>query len=183
MTLPIGAKTSDNRPSPAVAGFSFIELILVMAILSSVVVLTAPRLSNFIYGQSLQTESRRFLALTQYAYSEAISRGEPYLLWIAPDSKRYGLRPQWWQEDEQEVQELWFEVDESIDIEVLPNRALSNGIAEIGFSPEGVIEWNEVRLIRLSRSNQPPVEIAVSLIGMKFVIVNDENRDTVLDWR
>lgn len=74
-------------------GFTLIELIFVMALLATVMAIAAPKLSRFVQGRDLTEESRRFLALTRYARSEAVSQGIPMALWIAPAENRYGLRP------------------------------------------------------------------------------------------
>ena len=74
-------------------GFTLIELIFVMALLAGVMAVAAPQLSRFVQGRDLTEESRRFLALTRYARSEAVSQGIPMELWIEPRENRYGLRP------------------------------------------------------------------------------------------
>lgn len=56
-----------------------------------VIAITAPSLSNFFRGRNLDSEARRFLALTRYAHSRAVSEGVPMLLWLDPDQRAYGL--------------------------------------------------------------------------------------------
>src|SRR6185295_17984721 len=69
-----------NRPvklhkcrAAAANGFTLIELILVMAILTIAVSITAPALSNFFHGRTLDSEARRMLALTRQGQSRAVS--------------------------------------------------------------------------------------------------------------
>src|SRR5215831_89969 len=57
--------------------FTLIELILVMAILTVAVAITAPALSNFFHGRSLDSEARRLLSLTRQGQSRAVSEGLP----------------------------------------------------------------------------------------------------------
>ncbi len=156
-------------------GFTLIELILVMTILSAVIVVSAPSLSRFFRGQSLEEESRRFLAITRFAMNKAISEGIPMTLWI--DTNLYGLKPQdGYQLDIDD--ELVFELEEGVHIEIVPVTAKNNEFAEILFSPDGTIDENLIELIRFQRSEKQPedsgeiIDIEKSLIGMKFEIID-----------
>src|SRR5512143_2179039 len=62
--------------------FTLIELILVMALLTIVISLTAPKLSRFFHGRTLDSEARRLLALTRSGQSRAVSEGLPMDLWV-----------------------------------------------------------------------------------------------------
>src|SRR5437763_11469882 len=73
-----------SRPL-AVSGrraFTLIELILVMALMSIVIALIAPSLSNFFRSRTLDSEARRFVSLTRYVQSRAVSEGIPMMVWI-----------------------------------------------------------------------------------------------------
>ena len=74
------------------AAFTLIELILVMALLTIVLAVSAPALSRFFHSRTLDSEARRFLALTRYAQSRAVSEGVPMTLWIKPRQGLYGLQ-------------------------------------------------------------------------------------------
>lgn len=92
MTSPTG-----NRPTPvasdrrAAAGFTLIELILVMAVLVIAFGVTSPTLQRFFQGRAMDSEIRRLLALTRYGQSRAISEGIPIVLWIDTQLGQYGL--------------------------------------------------------------------------------------------
>ncbi len=96
MTLPTGNKrtsgSSASRSRAAGPGFTLIELILVLAMLMIVISLAAPSLSGFFRGRSLDSEAKRFLALTRYGQSRAVSEGIPMVLWIDTDLGAYGLQ-------------------------------------------------------------------------------------------
>src|SRR5690242_18091711 len=77
--------------SAARCAFTLIELILVMAILTMAVSVTAPVLSNFFRGRSLDSEARRLLALTHAGQSRAVSEGLPMDLWIDATQGTFGL--------------------------------------------------------------------------------------------
>lgn len=68
-----------------------IELILVMAILTIALSLTAPALANFFRGRSLDSEARRVLALTRYGQARAVSEAIPMDLWIDTAQGKFGL--------------------------------------------------------------------------------------------
>src|SRR5438132_9607959 len=87
MTLQAGSKRNDP-------GFTVIELILVMAMLLIVISVAFPSLKGFFRGRNLDSEARRFLSLTQYGQSRAVSEGVPMVLWIDARRGAYGLRAQ-----------------------------------------------------------------------------------------
>jgi len=72
-------------------GFTLIELILVMAVLTIAVSLTAPALGNFFRGRTLDSEGRRLLSLTRQGQSRAVAEGVPMELWFDPERSEYGL--------------------------------------------------------------------------------------------
>lgn len=75
----------------AAAGFTLIELILVMTILTIAVSITAPALANFFRGRSLDSEARRLLALTREGRSRAVNEGLPVELWFNTGTSTFGL--------------------------------------------------------------------------------------------
>src|SRR5215471_4886864 len=90
MKLAIG-----TQPPPArngAMGFTLIELILVMALFVVVMGIVAPDLSSFFRGRNLDSEAQRFLSLTRYGRSRAISEGVPVELWINAKQGHYGLQ-------------------------------------------------------------------------------------------
>ena len=83
----------DLRPSTLdAAGFTLIELILVLALLVIITSLAAPAMSNFIRGQALDSEARRLMALMHAGQSRAVSEGMPMVLWVNEKQGAYGLQ-------------------------------------------------------------------------------------------
>jgi prepilin-type N-terminal cleavage/methylation domain-containing protein len=72
-------------------GFTLIELILVMTVITIAVSVTAPALAHFFRGRSLDSEARRLLALTHNGQSRAVSEGLPVELWIDSAQGKFGL--------------------------------------------------------------------------------------------
>lgn len=79
---------TQARPN---TGFTLIELILVLALLATVLAVSAPSLGRFFRGRELDSETYRLLALTRHAQDRAVSEGIPMLLWLDLDARRYGL--------------------------------------------------------------------------------------------
>ncbi len=63
-----------------------------MAMLLVVLAVSAPSLQRFFRGRGLDSEARRFLSMTRYGQSRAVSEGMPMLLWMDLKQGWYGLR-------------------------------------------------------------------------------------------
>jgi len=139
------------RPSSSPRGaFTLIELMLVMAMLIIVLAVAFPSLSNFFHGRDLDSEARRFFALTRYGQSRAISEGVPMILWIDAQQGLYGLEAQAGYTDD-DSKAVEFEVDDELQMEVqLPAVTAQSGTVRktvsglgnlpmIRFQPDGFI--------------------------------------------
>ncbi len=82
----------NNRPHHAARAFTLIELILVMALLVITISLITPTVSKFFDGRAVDSEIGRFVALTHYGQSRAVSEGVPMMLWIDAKRQTYGLK-------------------------------------------------------------------------------------------
>ena len=94
MTSRAGTNHDRSVRPPRRGAFTLIELIVVMALLSIVIAIGAPRLARFFHGQTVAEEGQRLLALTRYGQSRAASEGLPMILWMNPANGTYGLRVQ-----------------------------------------------------------------------------------------
>jgi prepilin-type N-terminal cleavage/methylation domain-containing protein len=75
-------------------GFTLLELILVMLILSTVLAMAAPSLRGFFGSRKTHDEAAQILALTQFARSQAISEGIIYRLNFETRERTYWLTAQ-----------------------------------------------------------------------------------------
>jgi type II secretion system protein H len=166
MTLRTGNNRTRDAEAPRRA-FTLIELVLVMALLSIVLAVAFPSLRNFFRGRNLDSEARRFLALTRYGQSRAVSEGVPMILWMNTKQGTYGLQAQagFLDPDDKAVE---FNLDETLEFEVsMPlasgtatQRGLVNAIGGnlpgIRFTPDGFIGESspERVLIRQGESEQ-----------------------------
>lgn len=84
--------SATGRPSDRRSGgFSLIELVLVLALLVIAVSIVSPRISGFIRGRSLHTETHRMLAAVRNGQSRAVSGGFPTVIWLESGGGRYGV--------------------------------------------------------------------------------------------
>jgi Tfp pilus assembly protein FimT len=93
-------------------------LILVMALLTVVISLTAPRLSRFFHGRTLDSEARRLLALTRSGQSRAVSEGVPMDLWVNTEERTFGLEAEHTYEAE-DIKAVDFTLDSTLQLEVV----------------------------------------------------------------
>jgi prepilin-type N-terminal cleavage/methylation domain-containing protein len=206
----IEGPNAESRPRPvtgpnwgclaasrSAAGFTLIELILVMAILTMAVSLTAPTLSNFFRGRALDAEARRLLAMTHGGQNRAVSEGIPMNLWIDADKKLVGLdaEPSYETVDPKAVE---FEMDGGLQIEVskaapaipvvtrlAPGQAASTAsvprsslthpsLPTIRFLPDGTIGDNSPQKIRLSGRDGASLWLAQTADKLSYEIRHTE---------
>src|SRR5690348_7278198 len=99
------------------SGFTLIELLLVMTLLAIVMAIAAPQLSRFFHSRSLDSEARRFLALTHGAQSRAVAEGIPMVLWVDGKQHLCGLNADKSYVDDDPKAET-FSVDNTVEVEV-----------------------------------------------------------------
>src|SRR5262245_39403565 len=162
-------------------GFTLIELVLVMAMLMIVLAVSFPSLRNFFRGRNLDSEARRFLALTRYAQSRAVSEGVPMALWVDAPQGTYGLQAQtsYLQEDDKAQV---FTVDETLQLElVMPTLvrtathrsgtlAARANLPTIQFTPDGFISDTSPERVVIRQGNDDAVAIGQSAARLNYEI-------------
>ena len=157
----------DRTAASPLEGFTLIELIVVMALLLIVMGYAAPSLSRFFRGRHLDSEARRFLAVTRYGQSRAVSEGVPMVLWIDAQQGTYGLQAQTGYV-EQDDQALQYTVDPDVQIELPPSALmiqtnfwtpaapLRSGQRVICFLPDGYLSETSLDrvLLRHTKENE-----------------------------
>jgi type II secretion system protein H len=83
-------------------GFSFIEIIVVLVLMSLSVALIAPTLSRFSKTVELKAAVKRVSAILRYCRSEAINSGKVYQVFLDPESKEVRVQPLASSEEEEE---------------------------------------------------------------------------------
>jgi type II secretion system protein H len=187
-TSPIGSKESDMTFRATIqqryTGFTLIELILVMALLAIVLAVSAPSLSRFFKGRSLDSEARRFMALTRAAQSRAVSEGVPMVLWLETKSRAYGLNADksFVESDPQAEQ---FTVDETLEVEVqhsadaitasqaaqFKNEKLDTGtLFTLRFNPDGFVSASSPEAVVFRQNKSDELWVAQSRNRLNYEI-------------
>lgn len=181
MILPIGKQRSD-----AVA-FTLVELMLVMALLTIVIAVAAPSLKNFFRGRNLDSEARRFLALTRYGQSRAVSEGVPMVLWIDAHNGQYGLQTQTGYTDN-DAKAVQFALDDTLTLEVSANQTTTmtrsntwtqnapalGTLPAIRFLPDGFIGETSPENILIRESSDNAVLVRESTNRLRYEIESSQ---------
>lgn len=85
---------ADRRVPPAAGGFTLLELIAVLVLISTVLAIAAPSLRGFARGRQTADAAAHLLALTRLARSRAASWGCCHRLNIDPETGTYWLTMQ-----------------------------------------------------------------------------------------
>jgi prepilin-type N-terminal cleavage/methylation domain-containing protein len=192
-----GSTLHAPRSTPLSSAFTLIELILVMAILTMAVAVTAPVLSHFFRGRALDSEARRLLALARSGQSRAVSEGIPVDLWVNAEQGTYGvqLEPSYEPSDPKAVE---LNLDSGLQIEVVtraaaaPVKTVSSGrlastasvprvalahpsLPTIRFLPDGSISESSPEKLRLSGREGASLWLAQSSDHLAYEIRNTDN--------
>jgi type II secretion system protein H len=146
---------SRPRPSalgPRRAGFTLIELILVLALVVVITSLAAPAMANFVRGQALSSEARRLVALIHAAQDRAVSEGLPMVLWVDEKQGAYGLQAEMTgRNGDPKAENL--SLDANLQIAVtstgLTGTTKFGGLPAIRFLPDGTVDENSPQTLRL----------------------------------
>ena len=143
------------------------ELIVVMALLAVVFAVVSPFLSSFFKGRDLENEARRFLALTRYGRSQAVSLGLAMELWMDPSMGEYGLQPQ----DPYSATAApatQYQLADGLSLDTGEATPGEDGKIRIVFRPDGTTDGDAVTLRESRRGAALAIEPAD--IGQSFVI-------------
>jgi Tfp pilus assembly protein FimT len=160
------------------------ELILVMSILVMLMSMVMPSLKGFFRGRNLDNEARRFLSLTRYAQSRAISEGLPIELWMNPRNGSYGVQAiSGYTETQTNSMVRDFKVDSTVQLSFsVPSSVLvrSNfwtqakgmlgAVAKIRFQPDGFISDTSPANIYLRQGATEMIWIAETPSHLRYDI-------------
>ena len=173
-----------RRMARAGRGFTLIELVLVMALLAIVLAISAPSLSRFFKGRSLESEARRFMALTRHAQTRAVSEGVPMVLWLETKQRLYGLNAdKTFVEDDPKAEQ--FNVDETLEVEVrlspeasaasqanpFKNEKLdTSGLYTLRFNPDGFVSTSSPEAVVFRQKDNGELWVAQSRNRLNYEI-------------
>jgi type II secretion system protein H len=184
MTLRAGNKRTRSAEHPGSCGFTLIELILVMAILIIVLSVTAPTLTSFFRSRTLDSEARRFLALTHYAQSRAVSEGVPISLWIDSQERKYGLEIEvGYSETDDKASEYTLGRDLEIELSALSTATTTRPVTarneqRIRFTSDGFIGEANPEAIIIRQGESDTVWIAPNRNRLSYEITTNNLQTT-----
>lgn len=155
-------------------GFTLVEMIVVMAMITVIMAITAPRLARFFQGQSIDEEIRRFMALLQFAKHEAISTSVPVDLYIDTNTGIYGIAAAaGYTLDGNKKME--FQLDSTLRFEVFIQERMrfQNDIVHIVYMPDGFLDDASIKALRIipeSIDEQSKI-IAQSNVGIGYKLL------------
>ena len=172
------------RGAATKTAFTLIEMILVMALLAIVLAISAPSLSRFFKSRGLESEARRFLALTRHAQSRAVSEGVPMVLWLETRQRLYGLNAdKTFVEDDPKAEQ--FNVDETLEVEVrLSSEAVAgsqasqfknekqttSGLYTLRFTPDGFVSVSSPETVVFRQKDNGELWVAQSRNRLNYEI-------------
>ena len=181
MTLRTGNRPTRSHEPDRARAFTLIELILVMALLLMVIGVALPSLKGFLHGRNLDAEARRFLSLTRYGQSRAVSEGVPMVLWIDTRRGAYGLQQHAGYTDG-DSNAVRFALSEELRVEIqTPVAAMQTGplnqpVAGVGyvpmirFTPDGFIGEASPERIGFRQGKDNPIWVVESTNRLKYEI-------------
>lgn len=188
-------RTGNPRKNAKCLAFTLIELIVVMTLLVVVIGLGAPSLSRFFRGRAVETEASRFVALTRYAQSEAVTRGKPMVLWVNMDNRTYGMREEYRfgasqrsarrqsglsdtrndvdaTDDERRV----YELSKDVNLEIDRNHRITNSMVTMRFVPDGTIDEASLAFVVIrSERDGDSIPIMQSSNRLRYEITTESN--------
>jgi len=138
----------DERPPTRTGGFSLLELILVLLIMSVILAMTAPTFRGFAASRQVNDAASSIVSLIKWARMQAASEGRPYRLNVDIDLGEYWLTAQVGPNFEELRKSMGqiFSVPQEIILRWQDsNRAEQYGY--IQFEPDGRAEPATIRLI------------------------------------
>jgi prepilin-type N-terminal cleavage/methylation domain-containing protein len=161
------------------SGFTLIELVVVMALLTALVAYATPSLALFFRGREMTEEARRFLALTRLARSEAISRSEAMEVWADPESGSYGLEPYGafytassgsGSSGYTKGKPLEFVLPDGLDLEVTASDSGNGQEASIVFNPDGSLDDVSARVVGFRNQRDEVIRVVRARRGAQYLI-------------
>ena len=152
------------------SGFTLLEMVLVLLILTIVVAMAAPSLRGFWHGSRIKDAGDQIMAVTRFARTQAISDGTVYRLNIAPDGDGYWLTMQSAEGFTQLPSEFGRQYDLPDDARIQLMKLDGSGADHVDFFPNGRTEASS---IKLSASGQNDIVLTCPTPTETFLLMNN----------
>ena len=161
-------------------GFTLVEMILVMAVLVVILAVVAPSLSATMRGRIMTEQAARLLALTEYSRDEAASQGVPMVVWVDPDTRRFGAALKvGYVNSALRTKEYTLPADLNFDpvAGAQASKTGGHGFDVAEFEPDGTMDPASAPSVRIAnRQRTNGVSIAQTVDGYGYQIVREAGR-------
>lgn len=145
-------REKDTRNENSNAGFTLLELIIVLVLIGLLLVVTVPTLRNSMIDDPLRSTGRKLIGYVSEVRGKAIREQQSYLLFLDLDENRI------WSYKENEIgagetappEKGVFQIDASVNLADLWTKSqgsISSGVAEIWVSRQGYLDKMLIHLI------------------------------------
>jgi len=175
----VSPASSPGFTPGAVAAFTLIEMIVVMALLGITISVALPSLKGFFRGRTLDSEARRMLALTRQGQTRAVSTGVPMILWFDAAQQTLGLEAEAGYADSdpkavslQASGDLQFKVISLGTAQVRPTSTSNphQNLPQIRFLPDGTLDESSPTAVQLTDRDGVSVFVAKSRSRLDYEI-------------
>jgi len=163
-----------NNSARIPQAFTLVELILVMALLATLLALSAPTILHSFKQRDLEKEATQLLAVTEYARSEAISQGIPMDVWIDPATGCFGVQASDGF-DGDESREKTYALNTDVHFDPVSATADQDGHTVIAtFDPEGTLDpENSIDALRIVNRSEAAISFEQTEDGWGYEIVKE----------
>jgi len=162
-----------NDSARASQAFTLVELILVMALLATLLAVSAPLLSRSFKQRALDQEATQLLAATEYARDEAVSQGVPMSVWIDVPNGACGVQAQIGYEGDASREKTWF-LPPDVRFDSIEAATDQNGhVIAAQFDPDGTLALESLDSIRLIARTNESITLTQTEDGWGYEIVKE----------
>ena len=155
--------------------FTLVELILVMAILTTIMAVSLPSIARSFRQHNLEQEAARILALTEYGRDEAISEGVPMTVWIDPEKGLFGVDAAAGYVPG-DIHRKQYSLGTDLHFDPVKAALTADGHVEAAlFAPDGGLDPSGVDLIRIVDRSDSAMTVARTADGWSYEIVKEPN--------
>jgi type II secretion system protein H len=155
------------------AGFTLLELVIVMAVVGIMLAVTAPNLARFLHGRNVREDARRLVAVTRRAAAVAMNQSCRTVVWLDPTNGEYGWRRLETFTDDT-TGELSYTVLDGITLSVSPTP--EEDTYEVTFRADGEVEGAEGLVVTFSSgSGGDEAEVTFDIERGLFVVGEGED--------
>jgi general secretion pathway protein H len=133
---------AGHPPARCAAGFTLIEIIVVLVVAGLLLALVPPRLSGALAAVEIRSAARELASALRYARSRAVSRHTEVLLTVDTERRRYRVGGQRWRRLPEDMQ---------LTLTTARSERRSRGIGSIRFYPDGTGTGGQIALASRAR--------------------------------